>query len=91
MFQTIYQDIDARKDDPDVDKDELKSTVQLIQQEAAKGDQANGTKVQRWLQNLGQIAPDILQVTAATLLNPVAGVATALQKIAQRVSQQSGS
>ena len=41
-------------------------------------------KVERWLKFLADMAPDILEVTAATLANPIAGVATAIRKIAEK-------
>ncbi|MBI4670583.1 MAG: CHAT domain-containing protein [Chloroflexi bacterium] len=84
LFKTIYQTIERRADDPNVDKDEIKSKVKQIETEAAKGESANVSKVERWLNDLKNIAPDILDVTAAALLNPLAGISTALRKIAEK-------
>jgi len=49
LFADIYQQIEACPEDPDVDKEELIETVQKIQQEAAKGEEANPNEVERWL------------------------------------------
>jgi hypothetical protein len=84
LFNAIYQMIDRRPDDPNVDKSDIRDTVKKIETESAKGDAANPVKVQNWLQFLKTIAPDILDVTAAALLNPIAGVATAIRKIAEK-------
>jgi hypothetical protein len=84
LFGSIYEDIEARPEDPDVDKEELVGTVKKIEKEAAKGDKANANKVGRWLRFLADMAPDIKKVTAAALANPAAGVATAIRKIAEK-------
>jgi hypothetical protein len=85
LFRELYKKIEARPLDPDVDKEELAETVRKVEQEAARGEQANASKVERWLKNLADMAPDILAITVACLTNPAAGVSTALQKIAARV------
>lgn len=83
-FKDIERQIDARPENPDVDKDELKETVSKIQEEAKKGEQANPTKVERWLKFLAGMADDIFQVTAATLTNPALGIGTAVKLIAEK-------
>ena len=84
LFKEIYKQIEERPEDPDVDKEELAETVEKVEKEAAKGEKANPTKVERWLKFLGGMAPDILKVTAAALANPVAGVGTAIGLIAEK-------
>ena len=91
LFDVIYQRIQARPEDPDVDKAELAETVRNVQQEVTKGEEANPNKVARWLEALGKMAPDILEVTAAALSNPVAGIAVAMRRVAARVRQERGS
>ena len=83
-FKEIDRRIDARPENPDVDKAELKDTVNKIQEEAKKGEQANPTKVERWLKFLAGMADDIFQVTAATLTNPALGIGTAVKLIAEK-------
>jgi hypothetical protein len=84
LFGSIYEKIEARPEDPDVDKDELVDKVKRIEKEAGKGEEANANKVERWLRFLGSMAPDILKVTAAALANPLAGVGTAIGLIAEK-------
>jgi hypothetical protein len=84
LFDRIYEQIQRRPDDESVDKDELIGTVQKIQTEAAKGDAANEGKLSRWFRFLAEAAPDVLEVATACLVNPVAGVATAVSKIASK-------
>jgi len=88
QFAQINQKIDARPEDPNVDKSELKETVQKIEEEVKKGEEANPAKVERWIKFLAGMADDIFQVTAATLVNPVAGVAKAIQLVAKKASEE---
>lgn len=90
LFKKVYQQIDARPEDPNVEKAELTQTVQNIETETAKGEQANSTKIERWLRNLAAMAPDILDVTLACLTSPLTGVASALRKIAAKAKEETG-
>lgn len=91
LFQGVYQKIDARPPDPKVDPPELTQTVTQIKDEASKGDQARPDRIERWLNTLADLAPDILDVTTSALMSPVAGVTEAIRVIAKRVQAASGS
>ena len=84
LFQSVYKQIDNRPAADDIDNDEITNKVKQIEAEAKKGEQANAKKIERWLTDLKNIAPDILEVTAAALLNPIAGVALAVAKVAEK-------
>jgi hypothetical protein len=88
LFNAIYAKIEARPADPNIGKDEIKETVQRIQQEASAGDQANESKLRRWLMFLAGIAPDIFDVTVATLASPAAGFGMIAKKIAERAKAE---
>ena len=88
QFAQIQKNIDQKVDDPQVDKNKLKETVENIEQEVKKGQEADPGKVKRWLGFLAESAEDIFQVTVATLANPVAGVAKAVQLIAQKAKEE---
>lgn len=83
LFAPAYQRIEARPEDPNVDKSEIKETVQKIEQEVAQGEQANPTKMKRWLKTLEEVAPDILEVIVTALVNPGSAVATVVRKLAE--------
>src|SRR5574337_629049 len=70
QFQSIYRQIDARPEDPKVDREALKAAIRGIQQEVAQGERANPDKVEKWLTFLAGMADDVFQVTVATLANP---------------------
>lgn len=88
LFAEIYKKIEARPVDPDVDKEEIKSTVEKIEAEAAKGKEANKKKVGRWLRNLLAMAPDIFKVTATSLTSPVAGLGEAFRLIVEKAKKE---
>jgi hypothetical protein len=87
-FAAIYAKIEARLPDPDVDADEMTETVQKIEQEAAKGEEARPKRVERWFRTLAMMAPDICEVTAACLANPALGVATVIRKVAAKAQAE---
>jgi hypothetical protein len=87
QFQSIKQQIDQASVDADI-KEDLQTNVKRIEDEVKKGDQADPGKVERWLIKIGAMSDDIFQVTAATLLNPVYGVAKTLQLIVQKAKEE---
>jgi len=91
LFVSIQQQIRARPPDPNVDKEEITGMVDRIQQEATKGETANGGKLERWLRDLAGIAPDIFDVTVAALTSPAAAVGMVVKKVAEKAkAAQSG-
>jgi hypothetical protein len=85
LFATVLAHIESRPADHEVDKAELARTVSQVEQEAAKGEEADLGRLAHLLKVLKAVAPDVLEVTAAALLNPVAGVAIAVCKIAAAI------
>ncbi len=88
LFAEIYQKIEDRPEDPNVEKEELVGTVEKIQKEVAKGEQANPTWVERRLKTLALMAPDIFEVTVACLTHPLAGIATIIRKVAEKAKAE---
>ena len=84
LFSAIYKQIDARPNDPNVERGEIRDAVKTIETEVAKGEAANANRVERWMKFLQEIAPDILEVTANAILSPVSGITTAIKKIAEK-------
>jgi hypothetical protein len=84
-FEHIREHIQARPDEPDLDKKELATTVEQIEAEVSKQEQANPNKVERWLKFLAMMAPDVLEVVLAALTGPIPGITAAIRKVAERV------
>jgi len=84
-FQAVLDRIAQRPPDPDVDKEEIRDTVDKVVDEAAKGDAANAAKVERWLGQLIELAPDVADVMLSWLAGPVSGAAPGIVAAARRL------
>jgi hypothetical protein len=73
-FPAIYYQIDIRSADPDVDRAELRETIQRIKREVAQGTQANPARLERRLLDLAEMAPDIFALTTNHLTKPATGL-----------------
>jgi hypothetical protein len=77
----------VRPEDPNVDRDEIQGLVRQIQNETARGAAANAVKVERWLGQLKQVAPDICKLATAALVNPVAEASQTVVAAARRLTR----
>ncbi len=84
LFEPVYQRIQERPEDPEVEKSEITDKVKQIQAEAAKGTEASSPKIERWFDDLARMAPDVFEVALATIANPVSGLALVAKKIAEK-------
>jgi hypothetical protein len=66
LFELLEEKIRERPEDPNVDKEEIRDQVNQIKAEAAKGEQANPNKLERWTRNLYGMAPDIANVITSS-------------------------
>ncbi len=85
-FGEVEKKVEALPVAPDV-KAEVQETADKIKEEVKKGEQADPSKVERWLKIIGTMTPDIVQVIGAALVNPAAGVGTAIRLIAKKASE----
>ncbi len=88
LFEPILRQVQARPEDPIVDRGEIAEHVGKIRDEVAKGEQANSGKVERWLRFLAEMAPDIWDVVVKTLADPVTGIAEVVRKVAKRAREE---
>jgi hypothetical protein len=95
LFDQLYSVINARPETSSADKEDLKAEVAEIQStitEAAKKEEAlDESFLSRRFRNIARIAPDVLDVVVATLVNPLAGLGVAAKKIAERAKQEAAS
>lgn len=75
-------DAEARQD--------AQNALDKLQAEAARGEQADEGKVERWFNFLAGMSDDIREVAIATFANPVAGIALIFQKVARKAREQHG-
>lgn len=86
LFQPVYQSIEHKKAIPQKDRQYLKKTVSEIQTEVEKESSARKAFIERRLRNISKMAPDIFEVILNTIANPIIGLTTLAQKIAQKAN-----
>jgi hypothetical protein len=89
LFKRAHKRIQVRPEDPKVDQAKLENQVKKIEAEAAKGEAADPSKLERWLKTLAKMAPDIVEVMTASLAGPVTGFAVVFKKIVERAKATS--
>lgn len=87
-FSTLLQAVQAKPESPE--KALAQTAVQGLEAEAAKGEDADEGKVQKWFDHLGNMAPDIFEVAVDTFTNPVKGISTVFKKVAERAKAEKG-
>ncbi len=80
----IEKRIDASKDLLPADKADLKENVAKVAEEVSKGKKADPGRLERLLNVIGGMAPDIFDVAITTLGNPLAGLGLVAKKIGER-------
>jgi hypothetical protein len=76
--------IDSRQDLLPAAKTDLKDNVAMVADEVSKGKQADSGRLERLLNVILSIAPDVFDVAIATLANPLAGLGLVAKKIGER-------
>jgi cell division septum initiation protein DivIVA len=89
LFDQIYSRIETRPNTSTADREDLKAAVEEIQQSITTATQKNESVdevfLARRFRNIARMAPDILDVVVAVLVNPLAGLGVAIKKIAEKV------
>lgn len=95
VFESWRQDMEKKIDSaPDLqpaDKADLKESVAKITEEASKGAKADPGRLERLINTLSAMGPDIFDVAVATLTNPLAGIGLVLKKIGERAKLEAKS
>jgi hypothetical protein len=88
MFEAVFKKIESLPVNPDVDKEEVVETVQKIQEETKKEDQANPNKLERWISSIAKMARTS-GCDGSSLAGPVSGFTAVFKKIVDKVKQES--
>jgi hypothetical protein len=86
LFKGLHQEISKMPEGPD--KTVARTALEGLEVEGHKGEGAAESNVEKWLKFLAQMAPDIFNVAVSTFINPVQGLSTVFQKVAQRMKQK---
>jgi hypothetical protein len=90
LFDSLFATIDRHSQLSKDDKSDLKTDVKEVRQELEKKGRADETFLMRRLRNIGRMAPDILEVTLATITNPIAGFGIIAKKVAEKIKASVG-
>jgi len=84
-FRELHAAVEARPHTAPEDKADLRAELQELEQEVARGDQADEGFIARRLRNLRRMAPDILEILLATAANPLSGLGAVARKVAEKM------
>jgi hypothetical protein len=88
LFDKVYKSIESLPEAKPAEKQEIAETAKRIEMEVAEqGEKANQSSLQRWMDNIQQMAPDIVDVILASLGGPISAATAVLKKIAERSKQ----
>ncbi len=90
MFSEMLARLDRLPGVNPQDVADAKDVVEEVRAEVEKGEEADESALARHLRNLARMGPDILDVVTATLVNPAAGIAMVVKKIAQKAREDAG-
>jgi hypothetical protein len=88
LFETVFRKIDQRSDLPAPLKGEIRETVELIQSEVEKGDNANEKLLSHLFRSLQKMAPDILEVAIVAATNPLLAATVVVKKVADKIKAE---
>jgi hypothetical protein len=61
-----------------------------LEKEAQKKDQAEESRVKKWMLFLADTAPDALEIAVSTFINPVQGLSAVFKKVAEKIKEERG-
>jgi hypothetical protein len=82
--EQMESEIKALKELPAEDQTMLTQNVEQVVKEAEKGEEADPSRIERLLNTISAMAPDILDVAVATIGNPLAGIGLVIKKIGEK-------
>lgn len=80
----ISKKIDSLPKVSRAEKEDLKQQVEKIGSEAQKGEKAEIGRIEKLINTLAVMSPDIFDVVIATLASPLAGVGLVIKKIGEK-------
>ena len=80
----INKKIDSLPKISQAEKQDIKQQVEKIGDEVQKGSKAEVGRLEKLINTLSVMAPDIFDVVIATLANPLAGIGVAIKKIGDK-------
>jgi hypothetical protein len=92
LFDGLYAKIETRPNTSTADREDIEAEVKEIQstvtQAAEKNEKVDEGFLSRRFRNIARMAPDVLDIVVATLVNPLAGLGVAVKKIAEKAKAE---
>ncbi|MBI5935251.1 MAG: hypothetical protein HY867_16240 [Chloroflexi bacterium] len=82
--EKMESEIKALKELSAEDQSMLAQNVEQVVKEAEKGEEADPSRIERLLNAISAMAPDILDVIVTTIGNPLAGIRLVIKKIGEK-------
>ena len=82
--EQMESEIKALKELPVEDQAMLTQNIEQVVKEAEKGETADPSRIERLLNTVSAMAPDILDVVVATIGNPLSGIGMVIKKIGEK-------
>ena len=84
LFKRVHREMKRRPAESTAHQTKIEQQVKKIEAEAARGNAADRSRLERGVRSLAKIAPGILEVMAASLAGPVAGFTAVFKQIVER-------
>jgi len=81
----INKKVNSLPDISQAEKEDIKQQVEKIGDEAQKGSKADAGRLEKLINTLNVMAPDVFEVVITTLANPLAGIGMVIKKIGDKV------
>jgi hypothetical protein len=88
--EQMESEIKALKELPAEDQSMLTQNVEQVVKEAEKGEQADPSRIERLINTISAMAPDILDVIVTTIGNPLSGIGLVVKKIGEKAKVSKG-
>lgn len=88
--EQMEREIQSLKELPREDQAMLTQNVEQVVKEAEKGEGADPSRIERLLNTISAMAPDILDVIVATIGNPLSGIGLVIKKIGEKAKVSRG-
>ena len=84
LFNELFETIKRHEKLSVADKANLRAEIEELRKELSKKERADETFLMRRFRNISRMAPDILEVTLATIVHPALGLGVFAKKLAEK-------
>ena len=90
MFDQMFSQMNTLTGVKKQDLEDAMAEIEELKQEVAKGDEADESFLKRRFRNLARMAPEILDVVTAALINPALGLGVVIRRVSEKAREEAG-